>query len=117
LVVPGLTACLRCVDLHRTDDTPRTPRRPPPAWHGRHAEETVLALVAAGTAVRAVTTLVDGRGVSIATTERFTAARPAPQVEHWPPHPDCGCHRLTESQKGPLDMSGPFGGGTADAPG
>jgi hypothetical protein len=87
LVVPGLTACLRCVDLHRTDDTPRTPRRPPPAWHGRHAEETVLTLVAAGTAVRAVTTLVDGRGVSIATTERFTAARPAPQVEHWPPHP------------------------------
>lgn len=117
LVVPGSTACLRCLDLHRTDDAARAPWRTAPARHGRHAEETVLALVAAGAAARAVTTLVDGGGVGIATTERFTAARHAPQLERWPPHPDCGCHGLAESQKGPLDVSGPFGGGTVDAPG
>lgn len=116
LVVPGTTACLRCVDLHRTDDG-RASHRTVAAQHGRHAEETVLALAAAGAAARAVTALVDGRGVGVATTEQFASAAAAPHVERWPPHPACGCHSLAESQKGPLDVSGPFGGGTADAPG
>lgn len=115
LVIPGATACLRCVDLHRADDG-RSPRRTASLRPGRHAEETVLALAAAAAAARAATTLVDGGDVGIATSERFTLTRRTPEVERWPPHPACGCHGLGESQKGPLDVSGPFGGGTADAP-
>lgn len=117
LVVPGTTACLRCVELHRADDAARVPQRTASARYGRHAEETVLALAAAGAAVRAVTRLVDGRDVGIATTEQFVSAAAAHHVERWPPHPACGCHSLVASQKGPLDVNGPFGGGTADAPG
>lgn len=89
-VVPGLTACLRCVDLHRSDE------HVPPA-RGRHTgagdEDPVLAIAGAGlAAARTLEILTPGatsRGLARTTT--LTLPGLAQTTEYWPVHPACGC--------------------------
>ena len=64
LVVPGVTSCLRCADLHRRDADPRWPRlaaqltatEPPPSG------ATVTCLLTAATAALQVLAYLDGSG-------------------------------------------------------
>lgn len=89
-VVPGRTACLRCVDLHRADD------HVPPA-RGRHvgngAEDPVLAVTGAGlAAARTLELLAPGPSTrGLARTTTLTLPDLTPTVEYWPVHPACGC--------------------------
>lgn len=92
LVVPGETACVRCLDEHLTDQDPRHPLiveqhldrdphdRPSPA---------VRALLLAW-AVRDLVVLVEGgRPATWSATVDLADAGPA--VRHWSRHPRCGC--------------------------
>lgn len=98
LVIPGVTACLRCVDLHRRDDDPVWPALAAQLTRrGRHPEETVLALTAAASALRRVTALVDGHEDLGSVSERFSLAGTLVTTEHWPAHPECGCRRLPQT--------------------
>lgn len=93
LVVPGRTPCLRCVDLHRTDEDARWPAlatqftlEPP----GR--TERVTAHAAAALAAREVLAWLDGREVStIAHTWEVDPSEPVPRGRAWAAHPRCGC--------------------------
>lgn len=92
-VIPGQTACLRCVDLHRADE------HAPPA-RGRHVgsgpEDPVLAVAGAGLAAARTLELIDPAR-SLTRLARSTSLI-SPSLEHtteyWPVHPACGCDCL-----------------------
>lgn len=93
LVRPGDGPCMRCLDLHRTEDDARWPAvatqlttRPPAGV------ETSLGWLAAALAAHQVLAVVDGRGVLVAgTTLEVSATYPLPRYREWSVHPACGC--------------------------
>jgi hypothetical protein len=95
LVVPGVTSCLRCADLHRRDADPRWPRlaaqltaaEPPPSG------ATVTCLLTVATAALQVLAYLDGSGTP-GTLDATIELRPpehAPRLRRWTAHPACGC--------------------------
>jgi hypothetical protein len=94
-VVPGATACLRCVDAHRGDGDPRRAlvveqvATTPPLVGDR--PDPALRSIALGWAVRdLVTFLVGGRPATWSATVRLSADL-APTPQPWLRHPHCGC--------------------------
>ncbi len=95
LVVPGITSCLRCADLHRRDADPRWPQlaaqltatEPPPSG------ATVTCLLTAVTAAVQVLAYLDGGPAPVALDATLELVPPdlVPRVRHWTAHPDCGC--------------------------
>jgi hypothetical protein len=96
LVLPGLTGCLRCADLHRTDRDPAWPVVAAQlAGVRRRREEpcdVVLATVAAGVAALQCLAHLDGRPVAAAGAS-LEMALPDWRLRRrgWPPHPRCDC--------------------------
>ena len=95
LVLPGVTSCLRCADLHRRDADPRWPAlaaqltaaEPPPSG------ATVTCLLTAATAALQVLAYLDGTDTP-GTLDATIELRPpdhAPRMRRWRPHPACGC--------------------------
>jgi hypothetical protein len=95
LVVPGVTSCLRCADLHRRDADPGWPRlaaqltaaEPPPSG------TTVTCLLTAVTAALQVLAYLDRSGAP-ATMGATVELRPpdlVPRLRRWTAHPACGC--------------------------
>jgi hypothetical protein len=95
LVVPGVTSCLRCADLHRRDADPRWPTlaaqltaaEPPPSG------ATVTCLLTAATAALQVLAYLDGTGAP-GTLDATIELRPpdhTPRLRRWTAHADCGC--------------------------
>jgi bacteriocin biosynthesis cyclodehydratase domain-containing protein len=100
-VLPGQTACLRCVDAHHTDVDP--------AWPllvaqyatavGRLRHDTLpepvdpaLAAVATAWAARELVSHAEGRRPATAsTTVRLDPLLTALETQCWPRHPACGC--------------------------
>lgn len=104
LVVPGVTGCLRCGDLHRRDADPGWPRlaaqltaaEPPPSG------ATVTCLLTATTAAVQVLAYID-RAAAPVTVDATIELRPpdlTPRLRRWPPHPDCGCLRASAASVG-----------------
>jgi len=106
LVVPGVTPCLRCVDLTRTQgdrewagvreqvSRPERSAVPPPA------AGAVTAAVAALAAAE-VLAQVEGRSPATAgATATLTLAAPLPTLRRWPRQPACGCawHTFSAAQ-------------------
>ncbi|PWJ54846.1 bacteriocin biosynthesis cyclodehydratase domain-containing protein [Quadrisphaera granulorum] len=95
LVRPGATACLRCLDLHRTDRDPEWPRLLPqlsaPAGGPRRPEPPVLVGLTAAVAVQQVVAHLLGHEPAAldATVEIDTAGGFG--VRPWSAHPGCGC--------------------------
>lgn len=99
LVLPGSSACLRCLDLHRTDADDRWPAvaaqlagtLAPPAV----GEESVLAAISGALAAGQVLAQLDGTGPRTRGAA-FEIALPdaVPRVRAWPVHPECGCTGL-----------------------
>lgn len=95
LVVPGLTSCLRCADLHRRDADPRWPRlaaqltavEPPPSG------ATVTCLLTAVTAAVQVLAYLDGSDAPTALDGTLELRPPGlwPRLRRWSAHPACGC--------------------------
>jgi hypothetical protein len=104
LVVPGVTSCLRCADLHRRDADPRWPHlaaqltaaEPPPSG------ATVTCLLTAATAALQVLAYLDGTAAP-ATLGATVELRPPdlrPHLRRWPAHPACGCGAGYENTQG-----------------
>jgi hypothetical protein len=95
LVVPGITSCLRCGDLHRRDADPRWPHLaaqltaadPPPSG------TTLTCLLTAATAALQVLAFLDGHTAPGALDATLELRPPEllPRVRRWPPHPACNC--------------------------
>jgi bacteriocin biosynthesis cyclodehydratase domain-containing protein len=94
-VLPGVTSCLRCADLHRRDADPQWPalaaqltaRTPPPAG------ATVTCLLTAGTAAVQVLSYLDGQAAPAALGATLEVRPPTFETRRrpWPVHPECGC--------------------------
>lgn len=92
LVQPGRTACLRCLDLHRTDADPLWPTLATQlAVAGTPPASTTSLHVAAGLAAQQVLAFLDGRGSGQARTLEVDPLEIVPRVRAWEPHPRCGC--------------------------
>ncbi|TAM84063.1 MAG: hypothetical protein EPN43_12825 [Jatrophihabitans sp.] len=95
LVLPGLTSCLRCADLHRADRDPAwdslavqltIPRR------GPVGTDCALATVVAGTAALQALSFLDGEEpATIEGTLELHLPDWRLRRRSWPLHPDCGC--------------------------
>jgi len=95
LVLPGLTSCLRCADLHRLDRDP--------AWNALAAQLTVphraaaasevaaATMVAGLAAMQALEFLDGGRPGTIEGTLDLQPPDWRVRRRTWPPHPDCDC--------------------------
>lgn len=99
-VVPGVTACLRCIDAHQSARDPdhvavtaryaRATEQPRP--DGIPDLDPALALLALAWAVRDVVAHLDGREPSTWSRTLLLAADPARRSEQkWLRHPKCGC--------------------------
>lgn len=99
LVRPGSSACLRCLDLHRTDADERWPAvvaqlASPASAHGA-GEESVLAAIAGALAAGQVLAQLDGiapRTLGAALEVALPDA--VPRLREWPVHRRCGCTGL-----------------------
>jgi bacteriocin biosynthesis cyclodehydratase domain-containing protein len=101
LVLPGETACLRCIDAHHTDIDPAWPllvtQQAAAVSRGREDTlpepvDTVLATLACAWAAREVASFAEGRRpATISTTVRLDPHLTALETHCWPRHPACGC--------------------------
>jgi bacteriocin biosynthesis cyclodehydratase domain-containing protein len=95
LVIPGLTACLRCVELHRRDRDPAWPTLSLQlGMQGRRAQpsDVAVATVVAGVAALQALAYLDGdRPDSIDGTIELHLPDWRLRRRSWPLHPDCGC--------------------------
>jgi len=101
LVVPGRTACLRCLDLHRTDADPGWPlaldQLTAPRAGGGY-EETATATLLAGLVALQVLAHLDGLvPPAHGATLEVLLPEGVVQVRRWVPHPECGCVDLPVS--------------------
>lgn len=90
LVVPGTSACLRCVEQARTLDDPARTVIASQLWGRPAAAETATTALAAGLA-----TLRMLRAGSTGTSLRIAAETGDTTPAQWNPQPDCGCRGLT----------------------
>jgi bacteriocin biosynthesis cyclodehydratase domain-containing protein len=97
LVLPGRTACLACLDLHRSDRDPAWPALVAQLTTGRAATEPAAcgaALVGAAASLAAMQVLAHLDGDPPETLGgSLELAEPGAVIRRrtWPPHPDCGC--------------------------
>lgn len=100
LVLPGRTACLRCLDLTRAERDPAWPlilaQLAGQPGADPQACDTVLAtMVAAQAAAQALTFIDQGGPATAAANGTLELVLPGWQWRRrsWQPHPDCGCRR------------------------
>ena len=99
LVLPGRSACVRCVDLCKAARDPAWPRilaqasGADAASAGTQACDTVLAAATAALATAQALTLIDRAGEPAAANGTLEVVLPEWQWQRrgWPPHPACGC--------------------------
>jgi hypothetical protein len=97
LVLPGLTSCLRCIDLHRQDRDEAWPRLAVQLMVGRRhgpSSEAPVATIVAGSAAMQVLAYLDG--TELACLDSTLELHPPDwrlRRRSWPPHPDCPCGR------------------------
>lgn len=102
LVLPGLTSCLRCADLHRRDRDP--------AWaalavqltvgrrHGPASAASVSTVLAGVAAQQALAFLDGGEPDCIDGTIELRLPDWRLRRRSWPPHPECGCTATDDVQ-------------------
>ena len=94
-VVPGATACLRCLDAHRTDRDPRWPvvveqLAEPDASLVAPCDPGTWQLALSSAARELVTYAEGGRPLTWSSTLTWTES-PVPSTQPWSRHPCCGC--------------------------
>lgn len=95
LIIPGRTACLNCMHLHRRDRDPLWPTLVE-QWRAVDAAEMadadpLLAWQAASTAVAMVRHWIDSAHAAHPHRIRWRFPHPVPTLEALTPHPSCGC--------------------------
>ncbi|WP_375490034.1 thiamine biosynthesis protein ThiF [uncultured Jatrophihabitans sp.] len=95
LVLPGLTSCLGCADLHRQDRDPAWPalaaQLSVPRRYGPACDAATATFVAATAAMQALTFLDGGEPAVIDATLELRLPDWRLRRRSWPPHPDCDC--------------------------
>ncbi len=95
LVLPGLTSCLGCADLHRRDRDPAwdvlAVQLAHPHRAGAAAQVAVTAVVAGLAAMQALEFLDGGSPAAVEGTLEFAPPDVRVRRRTWPPHPDCDC--------------------------
>lgn len=92
-VVPGLTACVRCVDAHLAQVDPRRPLvldQLTRAARSRQAVDTVTRLTALCLAVADLRSYAGGQ-TPATWSATYTVGIDAPVRRDWTRHPHCGC--------------------------
>lgn len=107
LVLPGVTACARCVALHRTDADPAWPTLATQlaTWPARGLDRATE-LQAAASALQATLAHLDGRGGGLLT-------RRGPAQDHAGAEPGAGSETVSEMSSGADDRTRPAGPLTA----
>ncbi len=100
LVLPGRSACLRCLDLHRRDRDPAWPHLVAQLIGGCGVAvgETALSTAAAGIAALQVLGQLDGqvRPDAVGRTLELTLPHGSVRRRAWGLHTGCGCARLPQ---------------------
>ncbi len=95
LVIPGLTSCLGCADLHRRDRDPAwdalAVQLSQPHRATSSSQVAVAAVVAGIAAMQALSFLDGGRPETIEGTLEMHPPDIRVRRRTWPPHPDCPC--------------------------
>jgi bacteriocin biosynthesis cyclodehydratase domain-containing protein len=96
LLVPGLTACLDCVELHRLDRDPIWPALAAQLSTTRPEQSEpnhlAIAVTAAGLAAsQALCHLDDGEPEALGASLELTGLGERLRRRSWPPHPHCDC--------------------------
>ncbi|MET0898544.1 MAG: cyclodehydratase [Mycobacterium sp.] len=102
LVLPGLTSCLGCADLHRSDRDAAWPAVAAQLRDTVGAADRATVLATAALALSQIDTVLsairdsDGAGrlrppATLSATLEFDAATSTIARRHWPRHPLCGC--------------------------
>lgn len=99
LVLPGLTSCLGCADLHRSDRDVHWPAVAAQLRDTVGAADRATVLATAALALSQIDTVLSAiRGVAdlrppatLSTTLEFDAASSTIATRHWPRHPLCCC--------------------------
>ncbi|CAN5453675.1 hypothetical protein BH10ACT9_BH10ACT9_39330 [soil metagenome] len=99
LVLPGLTSCLGCADLHRSDRDKHWPAVAAQLRDTVGTADRATVLATAALALSQIDTVLGAiRGVAelrppatLSTTLEFDAATSSIATRHWPRHPLCGC--------------------------
>lgn len=95
LVIPGVSACLHCLDLHRADRDPQWPVVAAQLAARRSAATQPVALLAVLAAHAVTQSLAYIDGAARLTTRNGTLELSAPEWNvrrrGWLPHADCGC--------------------------
>jgi hypothetical protein len=93
-VVPGSTACLRCVDAHESQADPRLPLLLEQAADADHAPpplDPLVVTMALTWAVRDLARYAEGDEPSTWSATVDIGASGPPTLTRWLRHPDCGC--------------------------
>ena len=102
LVLPGLTSCLRCADLHRRDRDPAWSALAVQLTIGRRygpASAVSVATVIAGVAAQQALAFLDGGEPDcIEGTIELRLPDWRLRRRSWPPHTECGCIPTDESR-------------------
>ena len=95
LVIPGLTSCLRCADLHRRDRDPAwsalAVQLTVPRPHGPVSDAALATIVAGAAVVQALAYLDGGEPATIEGTLEVHLPDWRLRRRSWPMHPDCEC--------------------------
>jgi hypothetical protein len=104
LVVPGVTSCLRCADLHRRDADPGWPHLAAQltAVEAPPSGATITCLLTAVTAAVQVLAYLDGTAAPVAVDATLELGPPdlLPRLRHWTAHPECGCAQRRDPPAG-----------------
>lgn len=95
LVLPGMTSCLRCADLHRRDRDPAWPalsvQLTVPRRYGP-ASSAAVATIVAGVAAQQALAFLDGdHPACVEGTIELHLPDWRLRRRSWPAHPECGC--------------------------
>ncbi len=90
-VVPGVTACVRCVDAHLGELDPRRALVIEQLGDRAGRPDPVLATMAAAWAVRDLATWLSGGRPSTWSTTVEIERHSGPVLREWTRHPHCGC--------------------------
>ncbi|PRY15117.1 TOMM precursor leader peptide-binding protein [Kineococcus rhizosphaerae] len=93
LVLPGRSACLRCLDRWRTDDDPQWPavRDAFSRSAGRPADAATARAVAGLAALQVLTFLDGARPSTVGASLELLLPEGRVRQRWWRPHPACGC--------------------------
>jgi len=100
LVAGPAGPCLRCLDLHRTDDDPQWTEvvtKVAATSGSGPAEVGVVVGLAGHLAAALVLAYLDGARRPVPTTWEITVPDPLPRARSWTAHPSCACAHLTSA--------------------